>query len=72
MFMAQLVRHPAIEDNLHRAIDMLQVIVLNLDVLKQQPKIAGTPLEKQLDILTGRAFQCSDLLHEASAENRIR
>ena len=70
MFMTQLVRHPALDDNLHHAIDLLQVIVLNLDVLKQQPEIAGTPLVKQLDILTRHVFQCSNLLHEACEENR--
>jgi hypothetical protein len=69
--MAQLVRVPALDDNLHHVIDLLQVIVLNLDVLKQQPEIAGTPLAKQLNNLTRHVFQCSNLLHEVCEENRV-
>jgi hypothetical protein len=49
---------------LHRAIDLLQVIVFDLESLKQQPEIVGTNLDKELETLTEHVFQCSDLLHE--------
>jgi hypothetical protein len=70
--MAQSVRAQAVDDNLDHAIDVLQVIVLNLDVLKQQPEVAGTPIVKQLNDLTMHAFQCSNILHAVCEGNRAR
>jgi hypothetical protein len=57
------------DENLHRAIDQLQVIVFDLEVLKQQPEIASTNLAKELGSLTDHVFRCSDLLHQIRNEN---
>jgi hypothetical protein len=58
------------DSNLHQAIDLLQVIVLNLESLRQKPEIAGTQNEIVLDAATREAFDCADLLHEVRNENR--
>ncbi len=67
--MTEILGDSVLDDNLHHAIDQLQVIVFDLEVLKQQPEIASTGLAKEVGTLTERVFRCSDLLHEIRADN---
>jgi hypothetical protein len=68
--MAEIIGDLDLDNNLHHAIDLLQAMVLNLEVLKQQPEIAGTNLVRDVNALTNYAFECGNLLHEARAGNQ--
>jgi len=57
------------DEILHRAIDLLQVIVINLEGLGLQPEIKDTYSGMILGNIAQQAMDCANLLHEACREN---
>jgi len=68
--MVSTVRVSSLDSSLHNAIDLLQAMVLDIELLKQKPEVTGTELEKVFHTLMQRAFECSNLLHEARQDVR--
>ena len=55
--------------DLHNAIDMLQVIVINLGALRLQPEIKDTYSDHILEEMTREAMSCADVVHAALRKN---
>ncbi len=68
--MLQSAEETLLDEDLHHAINLLQIIVLDLESLKQSLGIAGTSSESVIEAATQYAFECSDLLHEVRRESR--
>lgn len=59
-----------VDSNLHRAINVLQAVVLRLEALKRLD-LDETELTEELNRLIRYSVECANLLHEARKDTQI-
>jgi 16S rRNA G527 N7-methylase RsmG len=60
-----------IDRNLHKAIDLQQILLLELEILKQHPEVTRADFDLVLERAIGHVVECSDILHEVRKEGNI-
>jgi hypothetical protein len=60
-----------IDRNLHKAIDLQQILMLELEMLKQRPEVTRADLDRVLERAIGHVVECSDILHEVRKEGNL-